>query len=569
MKKPNVGINFKNIGIGDALNQYSLSVPPNQRSYAWEAQHVEKLLEDFAKALSEDDPTYFLGTIVLTHGETERLEVADGQQRLATVSILIASIRDYLFNFGDNEKRAANKYTDKHLLEYNEIDGIYTPKLRLNTRDSDYFNKWVLFPPDDKNRNKCDTSYSSHERIAGAKKVIDEYVQKIVAPYGDKEKPRELYKWISFLSKFATVIVIEVPDHINAYTMFETLNDRGLRASQTDILKNFLFATAKDRLDEVQEKWHSMVGIIESEGNDDLILTHIRHAWITKNGPTVERELAEKVKKRIGSMQHAVDIVSYFETSANYYVALLSPLDHSTWSGLGKSTRYHIHVITNILRIMQIRPLMLAIAFKFDGDEKRKAFKLLLSLSVRFLIFGVSGSGGLEKNYGSIARNIMDEKITKSKQIVPAMTVNVPSNKAFEDAFKNAKVNKTYLARYYLRAIEIFKRGEQNPEFGGIDDTMTYNLEHVLPLKLSDRWNIEPEVASAFQKRLGNMVLLNPTQNTQLGNGSFDDKRKILEKSTLITTQDAGRHVHWTPDVINERQKELSKVVAKIWTIKT
>ena len=319
------------------------------------------------------------------------------KQRLATVSILIAAIRDYLFGYGENEKKAANKYTDKHLLEYDENEGIYTPKLKLNIRDNDFFSKCVLYPPDDNLRNSCESSYSSHDRIVQAKTIIDEYVQKIIAPYGDREKPKELYKWINFLSKYAMVIVIEVPDHINAYTMFETLNDRGLRASQTDILKNFLFGTAKLRLDEVQGKWHSMISIIESIGDDDLILTHIRHAWIAKNGPTVERELAEKVKNSIGNMQQSVDIVSYFETSANNYIALLSPLDHPSWSILGKTTQYHIHVITNVLKIMQIRPLMLAISFKFDDSEKKKAFKLLLSLSVRFLIFGVSGSGGLEK----------------------------------------------------------------------------------------------------------------------------------------------------------------------------
>jgi len=568
MRKPNIGINFKNIGIGDALSQYPLAVPPNQRSYAWEEEHVEILLEDFAKALSEDDPTYFLGTVVLTHGETERLEVADGQQRLATVSILIASIRDYLSGVGDSEKKAANKYTDRHLLEYNEIEGAYTPKLKLNTRDNDYFNKCVLLPPDDENRNQCEVSHSSHERIAGAKNIIEEYVQKIIAPYGEREKPKELYKWISFLCKYAMVIVIEVPDHINAYTMFETLNDRGLRASQTDILKNYLFGVANHRLDEVQNKWNSMISIIESEGGDDLVLTHIRHAWIAKNGPTVERKLAENVKNNIGNMQQAVDIVSYLESSANHYIALLSPLDHPLWSGIGKTTRYHIYVITKILRITQIRPLMLAISFKFNEQEKRKAFKLLLSLSVRFLIFGVSGSGGLEKNYGNIALEIMSERITKANQIIQKMTVNVPSDNAFEDSFKNAKVNKAYLARYYLRAIELFRHGEQNPEYGGVDDVMIYNIEHVLPLTISDEWNIEPEIASAFQKRLGNMVLLNPNQNTQLGNISFDVKKNTFEKSTLTTTQEVAKYVHWTQDAINERQKELSKVVSKIWPIK-
>ena len=63
-------------------------VPPNQRSYAWEAPHVQTLLEDLSGTISADGAPYFLGTVVLTQGADGRLEVADGQQRLATTSIL-------------------------------------------------------------------------------------------------------------------------------------------------------------------------------------------------------------------------------------------------------------------------------------------------------------------------------------------------------------------------------------------------------------------------------------------------------------------------------------------------
>ncbi len=311
-----------------------------------------------------------------------------------------------------------------------------------------------------------------------------------------------------------------------------------------------------------------MVSIIENIGDDDLILTHIRHAWIAKNGPTVERELASKVKNTIGNMQQAVDTISYFETSANYYVALLTPLEHSAWKEIGMTTRYHIHVITNVLKIEQIRSLMLAISFKFPEQEIKKAFKLLLSLSVRFLVVGVSGSGGLEKNYGTIAKEISDGIIIKTDQIVPKMTVNVPSDRAFGDAFKNNKVSKIQLARYYLRAIEIYKRKESNPEYGGTDDPINYNLEHIMPLKLSDNWDIEPEIASAYQKRLGNMVLLNPQQNVKLGNASFEEKKIEFKESTLLTTQGVGEYGEWGPNQIDKRQQSFAGIVSEIWPLK-
>lgn len=517
--------------------------------------------------MSTPDSIYFLGTIVLTRGAGNRLEVSDGQQRLATVSMFIAAIRDHLATGDGSEKRAATKYEGKYLLEYNEVDGNFTQKIKLNDRDNDFFLRMILLPPDSQERGGVSQLYSSHERIMDAQRIIKKFVQNIISPFSAREKSRELYRWIDFVTKLAIVIIIEVPDDINAYTMFETLNDRGLRASQTDILKNFLFGMSRDRLGEIQTKWATMINVIESIGDDDLILSHIRHAWIAKNGPTVERELASKVKTTIGNMQQAIETVSYFEQTATYYVALMTSLEHPAWLRLGMTTRYHIYVITNILRIEQIRPLMLAIALNFNDDEIKKAFKLLLSLSVRFLVVGVSGSGGLEKNYGTIAKEISAHTITKAKQITDQMTVNVPVDKSFEEAFRTIRVTKIPLARYYLRAIESFRRGESNPEYGGVDDTIKYNLEHIMPESNSQGWGIAEEVAAAYHRRLGNMVLLNPSQNTSLGNGLYDAKKKILKESTLLTTQEAANYPRWLPDEITQRQQELAGSVSQIWSL--
>ena len=148
------------------------------------------------------------------------------------------------------------------------------------------------------------------------------------------------------------------------------------------------------------------------------------------------------------------------------------------------------------------------------------------------------------------------------------MTVNVPSDRAFEDAFKYNKVSKIQLARYYLRAIETYKRGEPNPEYGGVDDTLNYNLEHIMPLKLTEKWDIEPEIASAFQRRLGNMVLLNPQQNVKLGNASFDEKRVELKNSTLLTTKEVGNYSNWGTSEIDDRQQSFASAVSEIWPIK-
>lgn len=101
MPKGSDEIGFEHKGIGAVIAHNRLAVPLNQREYSWKDEHVQELLTDFANAIANNKGTYFLGTIVLTRGESEIPEVSDGQQRLATTSILLAAIRDYFFKKGD------------------------------------------------------------------------------------------------------------------------------------------------------------------------------------------------------------------------------------------------------------------------------------------------------------------------------------------------------------------------------------------------------------------------------------------------------------------------------------
>src|SRR5450432_3961006 len=98
-------IGFEHKGIGSVLAHSRLAVPLNQREYKWQDEHVEALLEDFSNAIDNNQGVYFLGTIVLTRGDHDVPEVSDGQQRLATTTILLSAIRDY-FHYNKDRERA-------------------------------------------------------------------------------------------------------------------------------------------------------------------------------------------------------------------------------------------------------------------------------------------------------------------------------------------------------------------------------------------------------------------------------------------------------------------------------
>lgn len=563
-----IGIAIGESGIGSVLNRYSLRVPLNQRSYAWEDHHVRTLLQDFSNAIASENKTYFLGTIVLSQTLDNRWEVADGQQRLATTAILISAIRDHLFGGAPNEKEASQKYTQNFLLEFDENSGEHVPKLRLNVEDNDFFVKSALLAPDNPGKSSANKKTESHARIAEAMAICRQHVQKIVAQYAKPDQAKRLYEWVAFLRDSAVIIEIRVPDSFNAYTLFETLNDRGLRASQADILKNYLFGRAQDRLNEVSPKWTSMTSILESLDVDDLLLTFLRHYWISQNGPTIEKELADKIREKIVGKQQTVDMANALATYSVDYAALFSPLEHTGWTTFDKQTRAYLYIITRILQIEQIRPLLLAIVTHFEPKEATQAFKLCLSWSVRFLIAGGGGGGVLDRHYGLRAKETTAGEIKDTTTLAERMKGIVRTDAEFREGLKRARVSKKHLARYYLRAIELNRAGEAKADLGGIlEDTAAYNLEHVMPLNPSPSWNLPEETIQAYSRRLGNMTLLDPTINGDLANKAFDEKALIYKTSPLLITQEIAGFSKWTSDEIEERQAALADDALKIWTI--
>jgi hypothetical protein len=132
-------IALEQLGLAGVLKQFQLTVPLNQREYSWEKEHVEQMFDDLAEALRNGDE-HFFGTIV-TIPRQRRLEVVDGQQRLATTAILLAAMRDYLRRIDDEvlvESLNNEFLTGIHRRERQRI-----PKLALNADDNALFSEIV------------------------------------------------------------------------------------------------------------------------------------------------------------------------------------------------------------------------------------------------------------------------------------------------------------------------------------------------------------------------------------------------------------------------------------------
>jgi len=554
-------------GIGHLLADRYIVVPPYQRAYSWTEEQVEELLRDLSDAIRQKDAEYFLGTLVLTKHEGSQDAVIDGQQRLATISILICAIRNYFVGTGDNERADELHRT---YLARKELRGLTeTPHLTLMPADNAYYADSIIAK--DISRSANTTVDRRHQtasslRLETALRLCSAHVSAIAK---QTNSPAELLlDWLDYLHEKAKVIVVVVNDEGAAYTIFEVLNDRGLELSVSDLLKNFIFRIAGDKVDEAQVHWANMTSILDASGAEEKALkTFIRHFWASRNGVTREKDLYEKIRQHVTSKQHALGFAKELGQLARYYAALDNPSD-DLWKEFGPSVRESVEALQT-LKATQIRPLLLSIATKFEIKEVRRAFPMLVCWTVRFLIVGKLGSGPLESGYAERAKEVSKGAINTAVQLFDASQGFLATDDEFEEAFSTARVSVVYLARYYLRVLEAQQSSPRDSEMiiNPREDSVT--LEHIMPQTREPHWScVTEDQHKSFVKRLGNMALLDKNLNEKCGNLPFTVKRKTLAASKIQLTRNISTMDSWGVSEIEKRQRVLAGIAVKAWPIR-
>jgi hypothetical protein len=555
-------IGFEQLGIGSVLSRNNLSVPLNQREYSWTEREINGLFHDLAKAIAENAAEYFLGSIVAIPRKPGALEIVDGQQRLATTAILLAAIRNAL----------AGREADRLIVE--RIEGTFlttidpqarerVPRLRLNVTDGAFFEGRVL-----RNDTAMRPTAKSHKLIDEATGFALHHISRILTGYSDKDYGDVLNRWVEFLEHRAIVILLKVPSDVNAYKMFETLNDRGLRTSQSDLVKNYLFGECGDRLAEAQQKWSSMKAVLESiEDDEDITINFLRQMLISMYGYLRDSDVYETVQRNAKGVTSSLQFMAKLEIGAADYVAMLNP-EHEKWNRYPTSTRRAVQTLI-LLRMRPIRPLVLSIIRAFDPKEADRALRLIVNLSVRLLIVGGARSGSVEQTVAASAKETSDGSIAKASELLKSIDKIVPKDPEFEEAFKVATVSQAYLARYYLRSLEMSVKNEPDPCFSPNDDQQVINLEHVLPEKPGDKWpQFTQEMVAAFYRRIGNMALLQAKTNSDLRSSSFTEKKSIYKDSPYELTNQIAQVNNWIPDSIAERQAQMARLAVRTWPVK-
>jgi len=557
------GFSFALLGIGGILKKNQLQVPPHQREYAWTTDKVNQLIDDLTEA-KETNKDHFLGTVVTIDGDDGvELKIVDGQQRLTTTTILVSAIRDFL-KADPSADLIVEAIETEFLTIIDRRARERIPRLTLNIDDNDFFRQLIASNGD---FAKLVPSRESHDLLLGAAKACASWVRRVSKTHAASDVPNRLNDWLEFIENRATAVLLSVSDGSMAFKMFETLNDRGLRTSQADLVKSYLFGEAgNSRLAEAQVKWSSMRETLQEIDDADRTINFLWHSLIATRKYVRADEVYDTISQQIRGGSNSATYLTELESLARIYVSTYSQ-DSDLWAKHSQKTRNAVQVY-NQFDPKPVRPLVLAIASKMPAREVEQSIAHLVSLAVRSVVTAQTRSGTFQDTYANAALAVYSGKVTTVADLKVALRNVTVSDEDFKASFSKAKSSKAAFARYYLHALEAASAKESEPWFVQNDDPSSITLEHIMPRNISDgSWSaIGEEDHRRNLKRLGNLCLLQKTTNSGKKN-TFEESVGLYSASPYKWTSIVGSEAQWGLSEIESRQSKMSEVAVEAWPI--
>jgi uncharacterized protein with ParB-like and HNH nuclease domain len=578
--------------LNELLSTYTnIFVPPFQRPYKWTDEQIEELFEDIfkpidwskgIKTIAEDKESHYMGAVVLCSDVNGQM-VLDGQQRLTTVTMVLAYLKAKMMVCAGGSvqlSRRALNYDSKLFRQTAGIDAARHPILKPQDEDNLIYQEIVeseelVIPLEEdshgvssvqKRRNKDLRKRAMFKAYKTIRKHVESYVVKAAMQHSVDEL-NALDVAATRLINNLSFVVIEAHNESAAFRLFETLNARGLDLSAADLIKNNLFAIARNdqQRQSVRESWEDVSESIKSD-----LVAFMRTFWLTKNDFVRKDGLFDAYKKELMARKTDDEFLTVFLSSlvvaAEHYAEIAQPQDDSD---ILKEAN-----MLNDLGAKTCRPLLLVV--KMNGPQLFvEVSKLIENLTVRWMIAG-KVFNVLETAYARIAvRTTEAFAAGKTDQEVLGLIrselrkLDVPDDAVFELAFQKFEVSRTSKALRHVLC-RINDAISQTKEH--IADSSNVHIEHIFPQEPSadalTHSGITAEEADDYSTRIGNVTLLDAKINMGLKNRSFPAKlnaEKGYIHSRLAINDSLKLKTSWLKADIEERSKFYAKHAVKIW----
>jgi uncharacterized protein with ParB-like and HNH nuclease domain len=533
-------------------------VPSYQRPYSWDKSNTEQLVEDIYNSFCQENEEYFIGTLICIHRGDYTYEIVDGQQRLTTLSLIFAKMKDLI---SDNKRAKEN--LQKRVLPIDDFsDKPQEPRLKVRSKEYDIYYNYILqgnssFIPD--------SPTSTQKLFIENFKTIEEYL------LSKAENETVLCNLARYILERVYVVFVQTDNFTSSFRLFNVLNTRGMPLAGSDLIKNSLFEIAEDSgegHEKVEEYWDRIEDTIGVENMDKFLMIN---------------RLSQK-KDRDRAVRNVVD----------EYTDLLK-IEYSN-----QAVKFTIDLLKAATNFQRIRDL------EFEDIGLFKIFSSLSRLSDEWVPPILSLINRMDKD-NSITKKQLKEfiqvfkkcymhgwfkKQVRSKREIVCFSALVAINtgKNFQeiiDVIKDHADNEGFISSLdediyepspnrinFLKAVLL--RMDQEMQ----DDSVykTYHgritIEHVLPQRsLNDYWRArftDKEHAEWLHK-LGNLALISGTKNSEAQNSSFDKKKEVYEKNnkrvSFDITKDICAYTDWNISSIQIRHNILVKMAERIWVL--
>jgi len=566
--------------LGDILTgREKYKIPRYQRPYSWTTDNISDLWNDL------QEESAFLGSFVFNcekENTGEFVEVIDGQQRLITLTILMAVLRDTYKELGNDDKFRLTQETIAHK---DPITGKETYRLKCGDSLNDFFCENI--------QRQNSHIISSTPREKEKRAVKDNYKffkDEIIAELNLKDNISQKIEYLDNLKRKVfdyKIIEIKTGNDEDAYSIFETVNARGADLTIADLLKNFLFSrllpTTENDVDFAKKTWSTIENNIENAGARLTISKFIRYFWLSKYTFVPEKKLYKEVKRLIKEPNTFLSDIS--KASDYYYKIANKSINPTAWLEEFKDekTGRRIHESLIGLRTMgitQCYALLFCLLINKDriGFDFSDTFKVIEKYHFAYSAICKLPGNIVERTYFNTAQEIqqalkIDNVKKRTKVIQSILTkfknkLDYPKKEFFIEKFMDVEYTDHSLVIYILSTIEK-QMGFREIRYE-FDRT---NIEHILPREPKE-WGLFKKDIQNYVDKLGNLTLIAEKINGSMGNKPLREKIKLFKNSKLSTNKKLVKtfkllKYKWGEKEINERQRELAEFAYDtVWKFK-
>jgi len=556
------------------------AIPRYQREYTWSRAQWDALFDD----LLENEPNYFLGSIICINQSqdalsVQSLELVDGQQRMTTLSLLLAAIYQsfrVLPNLGMEQQIELYNLKHKLVLKKKSDQPRLIPQVQ-NNNQQDYFavlgKAGIL---DDVEQ----VQHAGNRRVLKAYRHflwrIEQYLQELSEPVAGLQ---------ALLDKVntATLVKIEVAGHSDAYTLFESLNNRGVPLTAIDLIKNKLLAVLESKdsgsIDKHYNRWKK---VIDALGDDYAVQERFFRQYYNAFKPDLKDIVSVPVATKSNLMQVyekliAHDAESFLQAmirlSAHYaqIVGYRAVPEQPKLSGL----------LLSLDRIQGAAAyLLLMVLFErkdtleLEQEHLEQVVHFLIAFFVRRNTTDLPPTRDLTRIFMDVAETVL---ALKGQAVVSHIQQRLTGESASDEQFEKSLKGPIYednkaVCRFVLCALEESRMTlETRVDLWALKGKQyVWTIEHIFPQgeNIPDTWVqmiANGDAALAEQHRqtyahcLGNLTISG--YNSALGNKCFAEKQSRLDSQGRKVGYNNGLHLNQA--LANETSWTVEKLKAR------